>query len=362
MLFMLPKLMQANSYTHSCRRCGLRLAVATSGLMEYGYTVPVDVDDGHFVPAPDDWRPDLARLPGGMRVAKSPLGPPPEISEREMKQSDMRFAHRKPLRRLKLLADGTMSHIVRCVLADDENGGGGDAEVLYEIHASNIRGLGSFGAPDGYIKVEMRAPPTDSAADRLPAYSKKPTDDAAPTTHEPSASSSSPVFTQACRFQLFSTKKRKYSTVMYLPSIIVNNRETAYINPVSERYRTFFWAGKPIWRWQSSQGALLWMSRRYRDAEMQSLETRLCLTDDYDQLLAVLDGWAGLSMICAVDGSYSITGYGAGLKTSTLVLYADLDAQLLGEVLGSLGAMMVQINRVTTELKKEADERRSKIT
>jgi len=362
-LFVLPLVFHPQAVTHSCRRCGLRLAIATGAAGELGYTVPMDVDDEHFVPAPDDWRPHLARLPGGMRVARSPLGAPPEISEREMKACDTRFVKSRPLRRLRLLADNTMDHIVRCILDDDKNGGDGggiDAEVLYEIHASGVRTLiNSPDTTDAHIKVQMRSPPAeDVAAVGLPPYTKdmEPTD----ATHVPSVSSRAPVFTQACRYQLFANEKRKYSSVMFLAGAS-GHGETAYINPVHARYRAFFWAAKPIWRWHSSQGALLWMSRRYRDAEMAAFDTRLCLMDDYDRLLAVVDGWDGLSLLCAVDDSFaqytqrpSIPGF----KSSTITLYADLDAQLLGEVLGSLCVLAVQVRRVTAEFKKENEERK----
>lgn len=50
-------------------------------------------------------------------------------------------------------------------------------------------------------------------------------------------------------------------------------------------------------------------------------------------------------------------GGGAGRK-SVLTLYADLGAELLREVLGSLCALAVHVRRVTAELKKEESERK----
>lgn len=112
----------------------------------------------------------------------------------------------------------------------------------------------------------------------------------------------------------------------------------------------------PIWRWQSSESGLLWVSRRFRDPEMAVLETRLCLIDDYDRLVAVLDGWDGLRFSsAAADWS---GGGGGARRESVLTLYADLGAALLGEVLGSLCALAVHVRRVTAELKKEESGRK----
>ena len=134
-----------------------------------------------------------------------------------------------------------------------------------------------------------------------------------------------------------------------------DRRKTAYINAVPARLRSQFSGHMPIWRWQSSQGNLLWVSRRFRDAEMTGLETKLCLVDDYDRLVAVLDRWDGLRFSSPAADLYG--GGGPGRK-SVLTLYADLDAPLLGEVLGSLCALAVQVKRVTTEMKKEQDQAR----
>ncbi|KAK3182572.1 hypothetical protein K4F52_006021, partial [Lecanicillium sp. MT-2017a] len=65
---------------------------------------------------------------------------------------------------------------------------------------------------------------------------------------------------------------------------------------------------------------------------MAVLETRLCLIDDYDRLVAVVDGWDGLRFSSAA-ADWSGGGGGAGGK-SVLTLYADLGAELRREVLG----------------------------
>ncbi|KAI6781269.1 uncharacterized protein J7T54_004042 [Emericellopsis cladophorae] len=365
---------------HSCRRCGLRLAIATGGVGECQYTIPVDVDDDNFVPAPDDWRPDLARLPSGMRVARSPLGPRPEISEHEMKVCNKRFVNSHARTRLTLLASESSGHPIRCVLEESDRGAGHqpssgrqcDAEVLYEIHASGVDALRSNNAPDACIKVMMRPPPQEVIAEELPSYTKDPIDadkTTSATQQEPAAvasmSAQTPqTFTEACRISLFSSQNRKYSSVMYLPtqanshsapSHMRGRRETIYINATPARQRSQFSAAMPIWRWQSSQGGLLWVSRRFRDTEMTGLETKLCLVDDYDRLVAVLDRWDGLRFSSPAADLYG--GGGLGRK-SVLTLYADLGAPLLGEVLGSLCALAVQVKRVTTEMKKEQDASR----
>ncbi|KAI6780461.1 uncharacterized protein J7T54_002858 [Emericellopsis cladophorae] len=319
MLYFLPLVFRPQFVTHSCRRCGLRLAIATAGLGESQYTIPMDVEDHCFVPAPEDWRPDLARLPGGIRVAKSPLGPRPEIPEPEMKVCSKRFIRCHPHARLVLLAGNTAGKPIRCIRA-----GGNDAssrrahqlsssishrdteEVLYEIHISNAR-----------ITVMMRPPPEDAVTEEWPLY----------------------------------------SSVMYLPPQSTSGSETAHINNVPPHQRTQFSAAMPIWRWQSSQGGLLWVSRRFRDADMAALETRLCLVDDYGRLVAVLDNWNGVRFSSVEAHQSGGTGGDSG-RRSVLTLYADLDAALLGEVLGSLCALALQVWRVTAELKKEKDERR----
>ncbi|KAG9258344.1 uncharacterized protein F5Z01DRAFT_643037 [Emericellopsis atlantica] len=379
-LIMFPFLLRPQFVTHSCRRCGLRLAIATSGVGECQYTIPVDVEDDNFVPAPDDWRPDLARLPSGLRVARSPLGPRPEISEREMKVCNKRFINTHPRARLTLLATDSSGSPIRCMLEGSVRGGDQqpsssrqyDAEVLYEIHASGIDALDSRYAQDACIKVMMRPPPQDAVAEDLPSYTKQPIDAGKKTPasqQEPtgvaSMSAQTPQpFTEACRVSLFSTSKSKYSSAMYLPtqatsdsapSHMPGRRETVYINAVPAHQRAQFSGGMPIWRWQSSQGGLLWVSRRFRDAEMAGIETKLCLVDDYDRLVAVLDRWDGLRFSSPADDLYR--GGGLGRK-SVLTLYADLGAALLGEVLGSLCTLAVQVKRVTTEMKKEQDERR----
>jgi len=381
MLLLLPLLFKPQFVNHSCRRCGLRLAIATGGLGEYQYTIPVDVDDDNFVPAPEDWRPDLARLPSGMRVARSPLGPRPEISEREMKVCNKRFINTHARTRLTLLASNSSGHPIRCALegsvrrVDHQPSSSrqcDDAEVLYEIHASGIDALESNNAPDACIKVMMRPPPSEAVAEELPSYTKDPTgaDKTTSTTQQEPAGGASlsaqttQTFTEACRISLFASQKQKYSSIMYLPtqatshsapSHMPDRRKTAYINAVPARLRSQFSGHMPIWRWQSSQGNLLWVSRRFRDAEMTGLETKLCLVDDYDRLVAVLDRWDGLRFSSPAADLYG--GGGPGRK-SVLTLYADLDAPLLGEVLGSLCALAVQVKRVTTEMKKEQDQAR----
>lgn len=361
-LILLWPMLRPQAVTHFCRRCGLRLGVVRVGDDDRGFTIPMDVDDYYFIPAPEHWRPHLARLPGGMRVAKSPLGLPPEITEHEMKACNTRFVKSQPLRKLWLLADDRVDNSVKCILDDSTDGRddvNGAAEVLYEIHASGVRGIKYPDAPDAHIKVQMRSPPAeDVAADGLPPYNRDPTN----ATLEQSASSTgAQVFTEACRYQLLTNEKRKYSSLMFVSSASGRDEDVyVYLNTVPPRFRGMFLAFKPVWRWYSSQGGLLWMSRRYRDAEMTAMDQHLCLVDDYDRLLAVVAEWDGLLSLCAVDDPFAqsvLNGRGPRSKASSIKLYADLSAQLLGEILGSLAVLGVQIKRVTAEFLKEIDER-----
>ncbi|KGQ03410.1 hypothetical protein BBAD15_g11346 [Beauveria bassiana D1-5] len=114
----------------------------------------------------------------------------------------------------------------------------------------------------------------------------------------------------------------------------------------------------PIWRWKSSEGNLLWVSRRFRDADMAALTTTLCLVDDYERLVAAVDGWESWRMpgvAAAADGS----GGDGMMHECRLKLYADLDAGVLGEILGSYCALLVQVRRATKVLKVEDDMKRS---
>jgi hypothetical protein len=302
-----------------------------------------------------------------------------------MKICSKRFINMHPRARLKLIPDDTSNSTIRCILelGSDINGkkigqpsssSQGDAEVLYEIRASNVRTLNSYNASDASITVTMRPPPQEADSEYLPSYSTKLTgaDKNAPITKRkstqlaPIESLTSQPFTEACCIRLFPSQRRKYSSVMYIPSQSPSSstsvhahdhRETAHINAISARHRTQFSSTMPIWRWQSSEGGLVWVSRRFQDANMKMPETRLCLVDDYDRLVAVLDGWDGLHSFSAA--TELSDGGGGAHRQSVLTLYADLGAVLLGEVLGSLCTLAVQVTRVTAELKKEQDERKS---
>ncbi|KAI6777740.1 uncharacterized protein J7T54_004159 [Emericellopsis cladophorae] len=368
MLYFLPLIFRPQFVTHSCRRCGLRLAIATAAHGESQFTIPMDVEDDCFIPAPEDWRPDLARLPSGMRVARSPLGPRPEISEREMKVCNTRFLTCHPRAQFTLLAGNTLGRPIRCMRAGANNAGGrrseqpssstshGHAEVLYEIHSGGIN------TP---VTVMMRPPPENSVTEELPSYTKqlRGTDKQTPAKQqEPAgaaqASAQAPQpFTQACRIFFYSGDDRKYSSAMYLPPQSTSGSETAYVNAVPADQRMQFSAYMPVWRWRSSRGGLLWVYRRFRDANMAALKTRLCLVDDYGRVVAVLDNWNGLRFLSVMADQFGGGGDGLG-RQSVLTLYADLGAALLGEVLGSLCALALQIWRVTAELNKEKDENR----
>ncbi|KAM3508710.1 hypothetical protein MY11210_006629 [Beauveria gryllotalpidicola] len=366
MLFVLPLLFKPQFAVHSCRRCGLRLAITTGGLSDYAFTIAADVSDSSFAPAEDDWRPDLARLPGGMRVARSPLGPRPEISEKEMKTCCKRFTDLKARTRIKMVSDDWLRGTIRCMVmtgadnpATAQEREQGQGQVFCHIHLNNVDNVGSYASPDPNIQVTMRA-----AAPQLNTSDK----DEPPLPH-PAANdgdslpSDSTEFTETCRIRFFPGDD--YSVHFHLPS----NNPPAYSSssssacpptvnrsPVSKRFRAQFWGGMPIWRWKSSEGNLLWVSRRFRDADMAALDTTLCLVDDYERLVAVVDGWESRripGVASAADGS------GGMMHECRLKLYADLDTGVLGEILGSYCALLAQVRRATKVLKREDDMKRS---
>lgn len=360
MLLVLPLLFKPQFAIHSCRRCGLRLAIATGGMSDFGFTIAADVSDSSFAPAEDDWRPDLARLPGGMRVARSPLGPRPDITEKEMKTCSGRFATLKAQRRIKLVSDNWLTGTVRCMeMTGPDNPATareleeGEGEVFCQIYLSSVDNLISYSNSNPHIIVSMRA----AAAARLPTASdrKQPPP---PHTAVNNDDSQPFEFTEACRIQLFPCDD--YSVHFHLPS----NAPPSYSSssssscpppvvnrsPVSKRFRTQFWAGMPIWRWKSSEGNLLWVSRRFRDAQMTKLDDRLCLVDDYERLVASVDSWFSRripGVATASDGS------GGMLRECRLKLYADLDTGVLGEILGSYCALLAQMRRASEVLERE---------
>ncbi|TQV91288.1 hypothetical protein IF1G_10169 [Cordyceps javanica] len=380
MLFVLPLLFKPQFAIHSCRRCGLRLAITTGGLGDYGFTIAADVSDANFAPAEDDWRPDLARLPGGMRVARSPLGPRPEISDREMKTCSKRFAALRAKTRVKLVSDDWQRGPVRCMImtgpdrrpASLQEWEAGEGEVFCQIHLNNVVNVGSYANSDANIRVTMRG-----AAASLPlqaaASDKDQPPPPPPPPHTAAGSDGSPPddFAETCLIRLFPGDN--YSVSFHTPS----SRPPAYsarspsacrpaatvnVSPVPKRFRTQFWGGMPIWRWKSTEGNLLWVSRRFRDADMSALNTTLCLVDDYERLVAVVDGWesrrvAGAAPAPAAPGPAGSSG--GLLRECRLKLYADLDTGVLGEILGSYCALLVQVRRATKELKREDDEKRS---
>lgn len=366
MLFMLPLLFKPQFAVHSCRRCGLRLAITTGGMSDFGFTIAADVSDCNFAAAEDDWRPELARLPGGMRVARSPLGPRPEISEKDMKTCSKRFASLKARTRIKLASDDWLGGTIRCMpMTGADNPATvqeleeGEGETFCEIHLNSVDDLTSYSNSNPNILVNMRA----ATAARLPtALDKK----QPPPPHTPAnVNDSLPFeFVEACRIHLFPGDD--YSVHFHLPS----NNPPSYSSPssssssppivnvssVSKRFRTQFWGGMPIWRWKSSEGNLLWVSRRFRDADMTALDTRVCLVDEYERLVAVVDGWLSRRMpgvASAPDGS------GVMMRECRLKLYADLDTGILGEILGSYCALLVQMRRATKVLEREDREKRS---
>ncbi len=335
-------------------------------MSDFGFTIAADVSESNFAPAEDDWRPDLARLPGGMRVARSPLGPRPEITEKEMKTCSQRFATLKARTRIKLVSDDWLCGTVRCMEmtgADNPPTAReleeGEGEVFCQIYLNSVDDLGSYNNSNPHIIVSMRA----AAAARLPTASdrKQP-----PPPHTAANNDDSQPFefTEACRIQLFPGDD--YSVHFYLPS----NAPPSYSSsssssspppvvnrsPVSKRFRTQFWGAMPIWRWKSSEGNLLWVSRRFRDAEMTKLDDRLCLIDDYERLVASVDGWLSRRIPGVVSSS---DGSGGMLRECRLKLYADLDTGVLGEILGSYCALLAQVRRATKVLEREDREKRS---
>ncbi|OAA53108.1 hypothetical protein ISF_09062 [Cordyceps fumosorosea ARSEF 2679] len=372
MLFMLPLFFKPQFAVHSCRRCGLRLAITTGGLGDYAFTLAADVTDSNFAPAEDDWRPDLARLPGGMRVARSPLGPRPEISEPEMKTCSRRFAGLKARTKIKLVSEDWLRGTVRCMVVTGPDNPAtarereqGEGEVFCQIHTNDVADLGLVFCRDASpnIQVTMRAaavPSPQTASDK----------DLPPPPHAPAYEDSSALseFTETCLIRLFPGDN--YSVHFYLPSSsppayaapsssaaeASRSRQTLHASVVPKRFRTQFWGGMPVWRWKSSEGNLLWVSRRFRDADMSALSTTLCLVDDYERLVAAVDGWEGRrvpGVASAPDGS------GGMVRECRMKLYADLDAGVLGEILGSYCALLAQVRRVTRELKREDDAKRS---
>ncbi|KAM3527857.1 hypothetical protein MY4038_006123 [Beauveria bassiana] len=384
MLLVLPLLFKPQFAVHSCRRCGLRLAITTGGLSDYAFTIAADVSDANFAPAEDDWRPDLARLPGGMRVARSPLGPRPEISEREMKTCCKRFTGLKARTRIKMVSDDWQRSAVRCMVMTGADNPAtarereqGQGQVFCQIYQNNVEHVSSYAYSDANIQVTMRAAaPNRNTSDK---------DEAPPPPHTAanhgggSLPSDLTEFTEACRIHFFpgddysvhfhlpSNKPPAYSSSSSSSSSCPPTTTTTVVNrsPVSKRFRTQFWGGMPIWRWKSSEGNLLWVSRRFRDADMAALTTTLCLVDDYERLVAAVDGWeswrtmmpaAGVAA-AAADGDGSGGGDGM-MHECRLKLYADLDAGVLGEILGSYCALLVQVRRATKVL-KEDDMKRS---
>ncbi|KAM3551827.1 hypothetical protein ARSEF4850_007684 [Beauveria asiatica] len=379
MLLALPLLFKPQFAVHSCRRCGLRLAITTGGLGDYAFTIAADVSDASFAPAEDDWRPDLARLPGGMRVARSPLGPRPDISEAEMKTCCRRFTGLKATTRISMVSDDWRRSTVRCMVTAGGGGGAagkpatarereqGQGEVFCQIYQNNVENVSSYAYSDANMQVTMRAaalqPNTSDTDEPPPPHTAANNGDESP--------SDLTEFTEACRIRFFPGDD--YSVHFHLPSnnppaysssssscppTTTTTTTTTTVNrsPVSKRFRTQFWGGMPIWRWKSSEGNLLWVSRRFRDADMAALDTTLCLVDDYERLVAAVDGWESWrvpGVATAADGS------GGMMHECRLKLYAHLDAAVLGEILGSYCALLVQVRRATKELKREDDMKRS---
>ncbi|ATY66929.1 hypothetical protein A9K55_001129 [Cordyceps militaris] len=369
MLFVLPLLFKPQFAVHSCRRCGLRLAITTGGLGDYAFTIAANVADENFAPAEDDWRPDLARLPGGMRVARSPLGPRPDIAEKDMKTCSKRFARCKARTRIKLASEDWLQGTVRCmVMTGPKNPATaleraqGEGEVFCQIHLSNPTEPASVTNPNPRIQVMMR---TSTALSPQNA----PHEDQPPPPHTTSADESLPPpyeFTETCLIRLFPGDN--YSVHFHLPastnppayssssSASASARPTVNTSPVTKRFRTQFWGGMPIWRWKSSEGNLMWVSRRFRDADMTSLDTTLCLVDDYERLVAAVDGWQSWRMPGVASGA---DGSGGMVRECRMKLYADLDTGVLGEILGSYCALLAQVRRATKVLKREEDDKRS---
>lgn len=369
MLFLLPLLFRPEFAVHSCRRCGLRLAITTTGMGDYAFTIAADVADRHFAPAEDGWRPDLARLPGGLRVARSPLGPRPEITEKAMKTCSSRFVDTKARSRIQLISDDWKRGTVRCMVADGDDrlaAGARDrqGDVFCEIHLNNVDELGSYTNSEPNIQVTMRTDATihgqaaPNAPQMLPSYTAAHNDD-------------TPVseFTETCRIRLFPGDN--YSASFQLPSSNPPSYSspssssspgppTVNVSPVTKRFRTMFWGGMPIWRWKSSEGNLMWVSRRFRDADMSALATTLCLVDDYERLVAAVEGWESRRNPSAAPASTAVAGEpGSMVRECTMKVYADLDAGVLGEILGSYCVLLAQVRRASKVLKREDDEKRS---
>ncbi|KAM3499163.1 hypothetical protein MY10362_007556 [Beauveria mimosiformis] len=375
MLLVLPLLFKPQFAVHSCRRCGLRLAITTGGLSDYAFTIAADVSDSNFAPAEDDWRPDLARLPGGMRVARSPLGPRPEISEREMKTCCKRFTGLKARTRIKMISDDWQRGTVRCMVltggadkpATAQEREQGQGEVFCQIYQNNVENVSSYAYSDANIQVTMRAgapQPNTFDKDEPPPPPPPPPHTAA--NNGDSSPSDLTEFTEACRIRFFPGDD--YSVHFHLPSTkppayssssssCTPTTTTVNKSPVSKRFRTQFWGGMPIWRWKSSEGNLLWVSRRFRDADMAALDTTLCLVDDYERLVAAVDGWE--SWRAPGVAAAAAGGSGGMMHECRLKLYAHLDAGVLGEILGSYCALLVQVRRATKVLKMEDDVKRS---
>lgn len=366
MLFALPFFFKPQFAVHSCRRCGLRLAITTGGLGDYGYTISADVSDANFAPAEDDWRPDLARLPGGMRVARSPLGPRPEISEKEMKTCSGRFRNLKARTRIKLVSDDWLKGPVRCMVMTDAESAAttaqeradAEGEVFCQIHLNNLDDVASYTASKPSIQVTMRAPASLPPQRAAPEKTQPPSPHAANSNEDPPPSE----FTETCRIDLF--QGDNYSAHFHLPAQNPPSYSspsssscppTVNVSTVTKRFRTQFWGGMPIWRWKSSEGYLLWVSRRFRDADMSALDTTLCLVDDYERLVAVVDGWESRR----IPSGGSAAGNPSPLvRECRLKLYADLEAGVLGEILGSYCVLLAQVRRATKVLDREEREKR----
>ncbi|KAK3192093.1 hypothetical protein K4F52_001720 [Lecanicillium sp. MT-2017a] len=369
MLLVLPSLYKPQFAVHSCRRCGLRLALATTGFEDYRFTLTADMMDDSYAPAEDDWRPDLARLPGGTRIARSPLGPRPEISETDMKVSSTRYALLKPRARISLASRNWLASTVQCSMIAD-----GDADqppprtaqerearkgpVFCQIHLEAVGDLSSHANSNSRIEVTMLATP-DGALHNSAATTQADTDDSDGTTPPYE-------FVETCRIRFHSGQN--YSIDFHLPS----NEPPSYASPsggtvrkkinsspCSHRFRTQFYPGMPVWRWKSSEGYLLWVSRRYRDVEMTAPNTAHCLVDEYERLVAVVEGMDTIRVVDVTTAS-GVSFATNAMRECTMKLYADLDPGVLGEILGSYCALIVQMGRVAKVLKRERDEARSR--
>ncbi|KAJ2970596.1 hypothetical protein NQ176_g8118 [Zarea fungicola] len=90
---------------------------------------------------------------------------------------------------------------------------------------------------------------------------------------------------------------------------------------------------------------------------MSALDTTLCLVDDYERLVAVVDGWESRR----IPGTASATGdSNTMVRECRLKLYADLEADVLGEILGSYCVLLEQVRRATKVLDREEREKRDK--